>query len=502
MHKFDLVTRLPLALGLAHALAQARRLGSRVPVARDLVPVVAACCLVVLVAPAALIGVAQRGAFTEVPDWWRQTARYLADQPVGGRTLVLPGASFADSYWGDPRDEPLQPLATSPWIVRDGVPLGSGGATRLLTRVEQVVQSGHGGAELAGLLSELDVTRVVQRADLDWRATAAPPPLVVRQALRSTPGLAPVRTFGPLVGGSARADVAAADGLDQPVPTIEVWTTGQPARTTRLTPVADVTVTSGGTEQPSGTSVLAADPESVAALRAAGGATSGTVTDTLQRREATFAAVRDAWSPVLPAATPYPAQRAGHDWFPARLEHVAPSAQTTLAMNGVAAVAASSSRAEPVLGGVRDLSASASAALDGDGSTAWVSARPATGEGWDVQLLRPVQLGATLDVVLDEVTGADVTGVEVVTDAGRTTTRLTPAPRATSGSPTGLDAPARQRLVQLRAVPGLTSRVALRATGVRTAPGLPFAVVEVGPALSRPPDRSWSSRLPPARRGW
>ncbi|WP_460461049.1 alpha-(1-_3)-arabinofuranosyltransferase domain-containing protein, partial [Angustibacter peucedani] len=483
VHKFDLVVRLPLAVGLAHALAQVGRLRVRQPLLPGLVRVVAVSCLVVLTAPAALVGVAQRGAFTDVPDWWRETARYLAAEPTGGRTLVLPGASFAGSYWGDPRDEPLQPLASSPWIVRDGVPLGSGGATRLLTRLEQVVQTGQGGEELADLLAELDVTRVVQRSDLDWRAAGAPPPLVVRQALRTTPGVRTDRTFGPLVGGSTRSDVALADGLDQPVPTIQVWTTGQPDRTVQLTSAADVAVRSGGTEQPSGTGVLAADARSVAALRAAGGGGRGIVTDTLQRREANFAAVRDAWSTVLPASTPYPADRAGHDWFPTRLEQVRPADQTTLDVQGGAHVTASSSRADPLLGGVRDLSAAPTAALDGTGDTAWVSARAAVGESWSVRFDRPVDLPAQLDVVLDQVVGADVSRVEVVTDRGRATTGVTPPPTPTTGSPTAPEAVGRHRVATLAVPAGTTSRLELRVTGVRGDQFKPVVLVEVAPGL-------------------
>lgn len=483
VHKFDLVVRLPLAVGLAHALTQVGRLRVRQPLLPGLTKVVAVSALVVLTAPAALVGVAQRGSFTEVPVWWRQTARYLADEPAGGRTLVLPGASFAGSYWGDPRDEPLQPLAETPWIVRDGVPLGSGGATRLLTRIEQIVSTGQGGTEFAALLAELDVTRVVQRADLDWRAASAPPPLVVRQALRTTPGLRVLRTFGPLVGGSPRADLALADGLDQPVPTIQVWTTGQPDRTVQLADLSGVTVRSGGSEQPSEPSVLTANASSVAALQAAGGGRASVVTDTLQRREANFAAVRDAYSTVLKATTPYPAKRAAHDWLPAGTAQVSARDQTTLEVEGVDAVTASSSRADPQLGGVRDLSASPYAALDANGGTAWVSARAAAGQSWSVRFTRLTALPSSLDVVLDEVTGADVSRLQLVTDRGRTTTEIAPPQPTSTGSPSAPDALARRRLVALQVPAGATSRLELRVLAVRGDVNRPAAVVDVGPGV-------------------
>ena len=50
-------------------------------------------------------------------------ARWLGQHTVDGRALLVPGASFGDYYWGRPKDEPLQALATTPWAVRDVLPI-------------------------------------------------------------------------------------------------------------------------------------------------------------------------------------------------------------------------------------------------------------------------------------------------------------------------------------------------------------------------------------------
>ena len=185
-HKFEPIVRIVLCLGLAHSLPLLRRglmrLGGRVPQVASFVAVVA---VVAQAAAPALLGVSQRGAFLEVPGYWKQAAAWMGANPDPGRTLVVPGASAPVSYWGDPRDEPLQPYAQSPWLVRDAVPLGSGSTTRLLNDIEARLASGYGGAELRNELVRLGVSRVLQRSDLNYGATGAPAPMMVEAALRS-----------------------------------------------------------------------------------------------------------------------------------------------------------------------------------------------------------------------------------------------------------------------------------------------------------------------------
>ena len=472
LHKFDLVARLPLALGVVHVLAVVRPAVRGAPWASRLLPAVAALAVVALAAPAAFLGVAQARSFQEVPQWWRDAARYLAQEP-DRRTLLLPGSSFFVGLWGAPRDEPLQPLAKAPWLVRDAVPLGSAGATRELTAVEQLVASGEGGTQLASLLSSLGVDRVVVRADLDWRATTAPPPLVVRQALASTPGVTPGRTFGPVIGGSPRADVAVDDGMDQAVPTLQVFdvASGRGIRP-EVVDADAVDVLAGGSEGvalgDAGRSwVLASDLDSVRRLRSSGGGLRTVVTDTLQRREASFASVRDVYGPALAADDDFSTPRPSHDWLTPGVRGAAD--QTTSVLRGATDVQASSSVATPLFGQQVQLARGPVAAFDGNGDTTWVSARPAKGSWVRISWADPQVVPTAVPVQLDTAVGADVAAVEVRTQTGTVRTPVDPVVGGTA-----------LQTVQARTAGGASRWLELRVVGVRGDLGRPVAVRDIG----------------------
>ena len=490
VHKFDLVARLPIALGLAHVLAAVRIPTTGRVVVHRVLQGVTILAVTAMVLPTAVTGVTQRGSYLGVPDWWKQAADFLGQRPHD-RTLVLPGSQFYQGLWGAPRDEPLQPLASAPWIVRDGVPLGSAGATRQLNAVEQLVTQGRGGDELANLLRGLGVSRVLVRADLDWRATGAPAPLVVRRALLDTPGVQPGRPFGPYLGGSPRADVAVDDGIDQGVPMLQVFDVAgsDPVQPT-LSPASTVSVATGGPEaaaRETGHWVLASDRDSVGALRRAGGALRTIGTDTAQRREASFAAIRDSYGPPLRADEAYSATRSSHDWLPTAFR--VPTDQTVAQVTGGAVVTASSSLATPLLGQQLQLAQGPYAAFDANGETAWVSAREATGSWVRVAWPRRVAPGGALTVRFDATRSADVSAVEVRTENGRARTGVDPI--AGTGDQ-------RNQSVVARVPEGPTRYVEVRIAAVRGRPGAPVAVADIGAGAL--PSTAEALRVPDAGR--
>ena len=79
-----------------------------------------------------------RGPYDRIPDYWSQAADWLSAHAAGTapgqaraeRALVVPGAPFGAQLWGLTRDEPIQPLAETPWAVRDAIPLNPPGAIR------------------------------------------------------------------------------------------------------------------------------------------------------------------------------------------------------------------------------------------------------------------------------------------------------------------------------------------------------------------------------------
>ncbi|MXG88535.1 alpha-(1-_3)-arabinofuranosyltransferase domain-containing protein [Nocardioides flavescens] len=520
VHKFDPVVRLPLVIGLAFFVDRTRSGERRTrPVAERVNSMVLAGVVVLAVAgasvPAVVGRIAPAGGFAAVPAYWQQTASWLARE-ADGTTLVVPGTSFGTYVWGDPRDEPMQYLATSPWAVRNVIPLAPPGGIRMLDAFEDRLAQGEGSPGLASALARAGVEHVVVRNDLE-RGSDVPDPVLVHQALVQS-GLERVADFGPTVGGDAvlasgtsadpatggSADaveagsggptaprVLANDGWQAPYPAVEVYAV--PERAATAVSAAEVAVVAGGPEdlldlQDLGVlddrpAVLAGDldPELVDALGVGPGRV--VLTDGLRDRERFFARIHDGASAALTSGdTP----QTGN---PTR-DYLVPGADrwsTRVQLTGARRIVASSSRSSAVaLGGaVRgDLPY---AAVDGDPDTQWVSGAGRTDRAsWRVDLTDPrdvdeVELRGGADA-------ADNQQVEVVTQAGTSgavdlpsgTTRRVPVPAGTTGwvevrdaSPDG----GRQLALADVGVDGLQVERALRLPSLPESWGDPAAVV-------------------------
>ncbi|WQD13370.1 MAG: alpha-(1-_3)-arabinofuranosyltransferase family protein [Lawsonella clevelandensis] len=104
------------------------------------------------------------------------------------RALVVPGANFASQLWGLTRDEPLQPLARSPWAVRDAIPLVPPNTIRAMDAVEQLVADGRPAEGLAATLAGQGIRFVVVRNDLNLAVSDAASPLLVHPTMLGLPG--------------------------------------------------------------------------------------------------------------------------------------------------------------------------------------------------------------------------------------------------------------------------------------------------------------------------
>ncbi|MFN7244638.1 MAG: alpha-(1-_3)-arabinofuranosyltransferase family protein, partial [Dietzia cercidiphylli] len=269
VHKFEPLVRLPLVLGTAHLLALllsglrggpgpggSDRGGGGAPAAGGWTAVahpernrpVAVAMVVVLagtvaVAPALPGRLAPVGAHAAIPDHWTDAADWLSENApvarpgaadVGGgdldpaattRALVVPGSSFGRQVWGVTRDEPLQPLATTPWAVRDSVPLQPAPAIRALDAVQRRLADGNPAPGTAATLASLGIGFLVVRNDLT-ADSGAPRPVLVHQALDGSPGLVKVAEFGDPVGGTDVDDevvVVPDSGLRPAYPAIEIY---------------------------------------------------------------------------------------------------------------------------------------------------------------------------------------------------------------------------------------------------------------------------------------
>lgn len=283
VHKWEPAIRIPLVLGLAHALSRAATAaaagatgGWRLAVRRlerpERFPGLAATTLVLLALALAVVPVwkgelAASGPHDAPAAYWEEAAAWLGQNAGDRRALVAPGSSFGVQVWGTSRDEPLQPLADSPWAVRDSIPLQPVPAIRALDSVQRVFDSGRPSPGLATTLAEQGIGFVVVRADLVPDVTRTRPALV-HAALRESGGFTPVASFGaplgadPVVGEEATATVDS--GLRPEVPPVVIYAVG-PARdlTPFTVPLEQVPHVAGGPE-------VAGRLDDVAALRAQG----------------------------------------------------------------------------------------------------------------------------------------------------------------------------------------------------------------------------------------
>jgi arabinofuranan 3-O-arabinosyltransferase len=139
IYKFQPALALPLALGLAHVVAA---MAGAAP--RRLRPapwVLAATALVGLATPYLTGAVLQGGSFPKVPAYWTQAADFLHRAAPRGHALVAPATAHGVYAWGHTIDDPLEPLAASPWVQRDFVPFGGAGSRAVTDAVDVALRS-------------------------------------------------------------------------------------------------------------------------------------------------------------------------------------------------------------------------------------------------------------------------------------------------------------------------------------------------------------------------
>ena len=143
------------------------------------------------VRPGAAAGLVQPGARVLVPGG-RLPGRQLARADA----LVVPADSHGLYLWGDPIDDPLEPLASSPWAERALVPYGGAGSQVFLDTAEQAVESDQPVPGLPVYLARAGIRYVVVRNDLDPGRSAIVSPQIVNQTLALS-GFERVASFGP-----------------------------------------------------------------------------------------------------------------------------------------------------------------------------------------------------------------------------------------------------------------------------------------------------------------
>jgi arabinofuranan 3-O-arabinosyltransferase len=235
LYKFEQVIAVALALGCAHALGLLWRRGATVSrsvrlAAGPVTAPVTAIVLAGLALPALSGQILQPGSFTSVPGYWYQTARYLDEHAPRETALLVPAAAHGQYRWGEPIDEPMEPLASSPWVERTTVPFGGAGSQVVLSTIEQAIESGQQVPGLPEYLARAGIRYLVIRNDLSPSMSGYVAPQVVNETVTLS-GFERVAAFGPRVAAapSYPSVTGLVAGEASSYPAVEIYQATDPA---------------------------------------------------------------------------------------------------------------------------------------------------------------------------------------------------------------------------------------------------------------------------------
>ena len=228
----------------------------------------------------------------QLPSYWASAANWLNHRAGNETSLLLPASSVPTYSWGQPSNEPMDAFAHTPWAVLNILPLGSTGSIRLMEAVEDSLDSGYPAKGLADYLARAGVGYLVVRNDLDLRVNEVPPPDQVATVLAQTPGIRLVHRFGPLVPNSFNNGLRAVDiyRVDRQVEVVHAYPESDPVVVSGG-PDSLLAMANAGLLEGNRATILAGDIGTSGAVRAPG--VSWVVTDTVQRVDVDFGAVRD-----------------------------------------------------------------------------------------------------------------------------------------------------------------------------------------------------------------
>ncbi|MCV7342238.1 alpha-(1-_3)-arabinofuranosyltransferase [Mycobacterium haemophilum] len=448
VHKLGSVIRIPLALGIAGLLGRIPLPGSA-PVSvwlnsfahperdkRVAATVVVLTALMVSTSLAWTGRLTPPGTFSVIPQYWHDATNWLSEHntgtPTPGRVLVVPGAPFATQVWGTSHDEPLQVLGSSPWGVRDSIPLTPPQTIRALDSVQRLFAAGRPSVGLADTLARQGISYVVLRNDLDPDTSRSARPILVHRAITGSPRLEKVAQFGAPVGTDMLTDFVADSGLRPRYPAVEIYRVatsdadqlGQPyfADTDQLARI------DGGPEvllrlderrrllgQPAlGPALMTADAQ-VAGLPLPSRA-GVTITDTPVARETDYGRV-DQHSSAIRAA-----DDARHT-FNRVPDYPVPGAEMVFGGWSGGRITASSSSSDATTMPDVAPATSPAAAVDGDPATSWVSnaLQPAVGQWLQVDFDHPITNAVITITPSATAVGAQVRRIQIETANGTTT---------------------------------------------------------------------------------
>ncbi|WP_090608353.1 alpha-(1-_3)-arabinofuranosyltransferase [Mycobacterium lentiflavum] len=449
VHKLESVIRIPIVLGVAALLGRVPLPGSA-PRAqwvaafahperdkRVAVTMVVLTALMVSTSLAWTARLAPPGTFSAIPRYWHDAADWLSahnssgtGSAAPGRVLVVPGAPFATQVWGTTHDEPLQVLGSSPWGVRDSIPLTPPQTIRALDSVQRLFAAGLPSAGLADTLARQGISYVVVRNDLDPESSRSARPILVHRTIDGSPRLEKAAQFGEPVGPGTLPGFVADSGLRPRYPAVEIYKVAAPGNpgAPYFADIDSLPRIDGGPEvllrlderrrllgqQPLGPALLTTD-----ARGANLPAPLVTVTDTPTARETDYGRVDEHSSAI----------RADGDTrhtFNRVPDYPVPGAEPVFGgWNGGRITVSSSSSDSTAMPDVAPATSPA-AAIDGDPATAWVTnaLQAAVGQWMQVNFDHPVTNAALTLTPSATAVGSQVRRIVIDTATGSTTLRF------------------------------------------------------------------------------
>ncbi len=414
LYKLEPVIAVALCLGVAHALDRCWQVRIRIsPYTRiastaATAPVVA-LALAGLALPQLSGKILLAGSFTSVPGYWYQTAHYLAAHSARQTALVVPADPHGQFTWGDTGDNPLEPLATSPWAERGLVPYGGAGSQILLQTAEQAIESGAPVPGLAEYLDRAGIRYIVVRNDTSPFVATYTPPQVVNETLAQS-GFRRVASFGPPVASPIYPDVVGeAPGFAPSYPAVEIFAADsaefRSSSPVTVLPISQTVLVDGGPDsllQLAGQGVLTSrQPTVMAGQPLAGRPALWAVTDGQRRADNDFGSTNNFQSYTYTAQQRNPVDDplGGAGGPPRQILPVSAAGHQTVAvLSGAASVTASSAGTwlgeSPQYDPVN--------AFDGNPKTAWAESNPTTPVGQWIQInfTHPIRLPTSIRIQL------------------------------------------------------------------------------------------------------
>jgi arabinofuranan 3-O-arabinosyltransferase len=386
-----------------------------------------------------------------VPRYWSQAAAFLAAHSPRQTALVVPADAHGQYTWGDTIDDPLEPLASSPWAERGLVPYGGAGSQVLLATAEQAVESGQDAPGLPVYLARAGVRYVVVRNDTSPAEAGYTSPQVVNETLVQS-GFRRVAAFGPQIAAAPGYPniVGQAPGFALSYPAIEIFAASNRAAAATspiaALPVATSALVNGGPDSLlplAGAGVLTTQAAVVAGQQLHGTPSLWAITDGQRRADNNFGATDNYESFTYTATETNPVDDplGGAGGPPRQLLPVPAAGHETVAvLSGAASVTASSAGTwlgeSPQYDPVN--------AFDGDPATAWAESNPTSpiGQWIQIDFGRAIRLPSSVGIrLLDDYYGRTVANqLHVTTAAGAADTELRPR---TSRSPSARRSPRR-----------------------------------------------------------